>query len=86
MFKKVQVKNRKKVDEDVMVVYWNSEGKLFNGWAEVYDDGTALIECSNGEHCKREAGNWLRMLDYKIVSGAFAKRAVEMAKERYGKK
>ena len=83
--KNVDVKQRKRIDQDVMVVYWNSEGQLFHGYAEVFNDGTALIECKGGGSCMREAGNWLRMLDYKIISGAFAKRAVEMAKERYGK-
>lgn len=84
--KSVKVKTKKKIDQDVMVVYWNSEGQVFNSYAEIYDDGSALIECKGGEgKFVREAGNWLRMLDYKIISGAFAKRAVEMAKERYGK-
>lgn len=84
--KKVNVKTRKRIDQDVLVVYWNSEGQLFNGWAEIFDDGTAMIECKGeGGKFVREAGNWLRMLDYKIISGAFAKRAVEMARTRYGK-
>ncbi len=83
--KKVNVKTRKRIDQDVMVVFWNSEGDLSSGYAEVYDDGTALIECKGGGHTSRQAGCWLRLLDYKIISGVFAQRAVKMAKERYGK-
>lgn len=83
--KKVNVKTRKKIDQDVWVVYWNSEGQIFNGYAEIYDDGTALIDCKNAGKCARQAGCWLRMLDYKILSGVFAIRAVKMARERYGK-
>lgn len=83
--KKVEVKKRKKIDQDVLAVFWNSEGDLSSGYAEVYDDGTALIECKGGGHTSRQAGSWLRFLDYKIINGTVVQRAVKIARERYGK-
>lgn len=83
--KQIEVKKRKRVDQDVWVKYWDNEGNLYNGWADIYDDGSALIRCKDDGKVIREAGCWLRMLDYKIVSGIIIERAVKIAKARYGK-
>ena len=84
--KSVKVKTKKKIDQDVLVVYWNSEGQIFSGYAEIFDDGSALIELklSQGKVIK-QAGSWLRFLDYKILSATVVKRAVDYARKNYGK-
>lgn len=83
---KIEVKKRKKIDQNVLAVFWNSEGDLSSGYADIFDDGTALIECKDGGHTSRQAGSWLRFLDYKIISGTVIQIAAKIVKEKYVKK
>jgi hypothetical protein len=82
---KVDVKRRKKIDRDILAVYWDNKGEIFGGYADIYDDGTAIIECKNGGHNVRQAGHWLKFAEYKTLNTTIVQRAVKIAKERYGK-
>ena len=72
-----------KTDENVAIVYTQVDEsgsyKLLKGVADILSNGQALVEVNDETMVMREAGEYMKLLEFQKISQGLYKRAVELA-------
>ena len=72
-----------KTDENVAIVYTQVDEigsyKLVKGVADILSNGQALVEVNDETMVMREAGEYMKLLEFRKISKGLYKRAVELA-------